>query len=68
MPEEKELVFDVYFPGEPGAGLNSFSDVITIKCESGDFGGDPGEFEEFIIDALKEWYDGAGVEIRERAG
>ena len=53
--------FDIYFPGEIGAGLRSFSDEVTVTCKSGQWGGEPGEFESYMRDCLKEWYDGATV-------
>jgi hypothetical protein len=59
------FVFNVEMPQELGAGLLGFTDVVTISVESGDPGGEPGEFEEFIRNALREWYDGAGIELAE---
>ena len=56
MDEPKVIKFDVYFPGD-----NSASETITITVESGDPGGDPGEFETFMCVVLSEWFDGAGV-------
>lgn len=62
MKNEKyilKLVIDT--PGERSAGIIGFTDEIEIKVESGDPGGEPGEFEEWIKDCLKEWYDGATI-------
>ena len=53
--------FEIYYQGEIGAGLRSFSDEVSITCKSGQWGGEPGEFEEYMRDCLKEWYDGATV-------
>jgi hypothetical protein len=58
----KEIRFSITDPGESGAGLRGFTDSVTIIVESGDPGGDDGEFEQFIKDALREWYQGATVE------
>lgn len=60
----KKIVFDVSFSGEPSAGLASYTDIVSIKIESGNTGGEDGEFEQYIIDCLSEWYDGAKVEVR----
>ena len=63
----KTYTFDVYHPGERAAGIIGFSDTITITVESGDPGGDDsGEhsFQEFMLTFLREWYDGATVELR----
>ena len=57
-----EFDFVVEHPGERGAGILPFSDSIIIQVASGDPGGDDGEFEEHMRNALKEWYDGAFVE------
>ena len=53
--------FEIYFPGDGAAGLYPFTDEVTISCKSGQWGGAPGEFEEYIHSCLKEWYDGATV-------
>jgi len=57
------LSFEIYFSGEMGAGLWPYSDTVNVECKSGDFGGDPGEFAEYMRDCLKGWYDGAGVTL-----
>jgi hypothetical protein len=57
-----EFVFVINHSGEHAAGILPFSDSITIHVTSGDPGGEDGEFEDFMRNALKEWYDGAGVE------
>lgn len=58
------LTFDVEHPGELQAGLRAYSDRVTVTVDSGDPGGDPGEFETFIQESLSQWFDGAAVGIR----
>lgn len=55
------ICFSVCHPGEMNAGIRPFTDDIRIQCCSGDFGGNPGEFAEFMRNVLEEWYDGARV-------
>jgi len=55
------LYFDVEHSGELGAGLRPYTDRVVIDVESGDPGGENGEFAEFMREALAEWFDGAGV-------
>ena len=57
----KTFEFSICVPGERSAGIIGFTDTIKITVESGDPGGEPGEFESFIKDCLKEWYDGGEV-------
>ena len=45
------------------AGIVGFTDEITIEIDSGDPGGDKGEFEEHMLNALRGWYDGAKVSL-----
>lgn len=49
-------------PGDFAAGIYPFTDAIEIGVESGAPGGEPGEFEEHLREALTEWYDGAKVQ------
>lgn len=56
-----KIVFDVYNPGDEEAGIFSYSDSVTIEIESGEPGGESGEFAEHMRQALAEWYDGARV-------
>lgn len=58
-----ELTFNVCFPGEMAAGLSSYTETVTIAVESGDPGGEQGEFAEHMRQALAEWFDGAGVAL-----
>ena len=60
----KTVIFDIKHPGEIGAGIYSFTDTVTVNIESGNPGGEEGEFEEHIMDVLCDWYDGAYVSIR----
>ena len=59
----KTLSFNISFGGEIGAGLYPFSDEVTVSCKSGQWGGSAEEFEEYMCDCLKEWYDGATVTL-----
>lgn len=59
----KSYTYDIDMPWDESAGLRGFTDRITITVESGDPGGEEGEFAEFMRESLAEWYDGAGVEI-----
>lgn len=61
---ELKLTFDVSHSGEPGAGLTAYSDTVVVALESGEPGGEPGEFEQFMRDCLADWFDGAKVESR----
>lgn len=56
------LKFEIDHAGEIGAGIHGFTDIVTIDVESGDPGGEPGEFMVFMQSALAEWYDGANVD------
>ena len=53
--------FKIQHGGEIDAGIRAYSDRVIVWCESGDWGGDPGEFEEHMRQAIAEWFDGAGV-------
>lgn len=57
------LVFDVRYAGEAGAGLSPYTDSVTVEIESGEPGGEPGEFTEYMRKALEDWFDGATVRI-----
>jgi hypothetical protein len=58
---QAKYVYEVSHPGESGAGIIGFTDTVTMLLESGDPGGDPGDFAEHIKLALSGWYDGAKV-------
>ncbi len=57
--------FHIYYPDESTAGLIGYSDKVTVTVDSGDPGGEYGEFEQFMSDCLSEWYEGASVTIEE---
>lgn len=57
----KTWKFEVDHPGERAAGIWSFEDTVKVTVESGDPGGEPGEFEKDVRAFLLEWFDGAGV-------
>ncbi|MFW6359336.1 MAG: hypothetical protein ACOC0N_09025 [Chroococcales cyanobacterium] len=57
----KTISFSIDHKGEPGAGILSYSDSVQITLESGDPGGEEGEFEAHMRDALESWFDGADV-------
>ena len=57
------VLFEVNSSGEIEAGLRPFNDSVTVSCESGQWGGAPGEFEEYMKDCLSEWYD-ASVRVK----
>ena len=63
-----KLIFDIYMPDYPVAGLLGFTERITIEVESGDPGGDNGEFAGFMRTAVEDWYDGAQVILVDVAG
>jgi len=48
-------------PGERVAGLNSYTDTVTITIESGFPGGKPGEFDHYMQECLAAWYEGSKV-------
>jgi hypothetical protein len=56
------FTFEVDVPSELSAGIRGFTDTIKVTVESGAPCGEPGEFETFMEDCLKEWYDTRGVE------
>jgi len=60
----KKYAFDVYYPGERDAGIIGYTDTIAIDVDSGDPGGETGEFEAFMASCLSEWFDGARVSIK----
>ena len=61
--QSKIIKYYIVMPSEYAAGIRGFDDTVTIMVDSGDPGGDTGEFEQFMMDCLKEWYDGGNVSI-----
>ena len=62
--------YEIDSPDELDVGLHGFRDEVTVIVDSGEPGGDPtGEdsFEEYMRQALIEWYDGAKV-VFKKAG
>ena len=57
------MLFDIEHKGELSAGINGYSDRVEIIVESDDPGGEPGEFEQHMKEALAEWFDGAEIKI-----
>ena len=59
-----KLLAVIDHPGEPAAGINSYTEIVTVTVEW-DPGGEPGEFLNHIRECLAEWFDGAKIEIKE---
>jgi hypothetical protein len=59
---KKICTFQITHSGESAAGIIAFTDTIKIYVESGNPGGETGDFRRFMLQALSEWYDGAKVE------
>jgi len=60
------LRYQVQFEGELAAGLWPYSDEVVVIVDSGNPGGEPGEFAEWIRQAIAQWYDGAAVTLLPR--
>ncbi len=63
----KKLTFIIDHPGEIDAGVWGYTDTVSVEVESGDAGGDAGEFEEHMRESLAEWFDGAKVRLNDGA-
>lgn len=61
-----KLVFYIEVPPEEAAGMIGCNDTVTIQVESGNPGGEDGEFTEYMKDVLKEWYDTPRVILWEK--
>ena len=61
MQTAKEITFDIFQPSDRSAGINQMSDTVHVTIESGDPGGTPGEFEQYLKEALEKWYPDAEV-------
>jgi hypothetical protein len=68
MTKPMKLTFNVKGPSAHAAGIIGFTDKVTIVVESGDPGREPGEFQDFVRQALAEWYDLAYVELCKEQG
>jgi hypothetical protein len=60
----KKIGFFVTHHGELAAGIRGYTDEVDIIINSGDPGGELGEFEQHMQECLSEWFDGATVTIR----
>lgn len=58
----KQYIFKIEHPGEPAAGIASFSNKVDIVVEY-DPGGDPGEFETFMAKSLADWFDVSKIKV-----
>lgn len=58
------LKFSIISSGEKAAGIIPYEDEVTIKVESGSVG-DPEEFEDYMLQNLQDWYDGAKIVVVE---
>jgi hypothetical protein len=62
---KSSICFHICYPGELAAGMRAFDDEVSIRCDSGNFGGDEDEFADFMKAVLTEWYDGATVTVKQ---
>ena len=58
---QSKYIYKIDHPGERGAGISAFPDTVIVLLESGNPGGEPGDFVEHIRLALKTWYEGAKI-------
>lgn len=58
-----KITYNIEYRGEVAAGIRPFDDEVTVTVESGDPGGDDGEFARFLQECLGDWYDGANIEV-----
>ena len=61
----KTLKFFIEVPDDLAAGIVGYTEEIALRVESGNPGGEPGEFAGSIKQTLSEWYDGARVQFEE---
>lgn len=54
--------FEVTHPGEMSAGMDGYTESITVIVEN-DPGGDDGDFAQHMQDCLADWFSGARVTI-----
>lgn len=59
--ESQTIKYEISHHGDDGQ--LPFTETITVTVASGDPGGEPGEFAEWVGESLWEWYDGADVEM-----
>lgn len=60
----KKFVFEILNQGGINAGLCSFTDTIIVFVGSGNPGGNPGQFEEYMKNCLSDWFNGANVVLK----
>jgi len=61
MAEAEVYSYFIVHPGERAAGIRSYDETVTVIVQSGDPGGEPEEFHEYMRKVLAEWFDGASV-------
>jgi hypothetical protein len=61
--DKREYVFHIEFHGEKSAGLLPYYNKVTIITDYHPGDDDKGEysFEQFLIEMLQEWFDGAEI-------
>lgn len=53
---KKTITLYVHTHGDKSVGIFPVDDEITVTIESGDPGGDEGEFEKYLCECVSEWY------------
>ena len=61
LGEPMKILYEINNPGDSGAGIFPYYEEVTVEVQSGDPGGDPGEFEDYIKQSLREWFDGSRI-------
>lgn len=59
----KTISLSIEHPGDVDCGIYPYTDEVEIKIRSGYVGGIPGDFEQCIINAISDWYNGAKITI-----
>lgn len=49
-------LFQIFQPKREEFGIEEYNDRVCVIFESGNPGGEPGEFEDFFKDSLLEWH------------
>lgn len=65
-PRPLVLTFDVVRLNDSLTGAKGITEEITVTVASGNPGGGPGDFENFIQKALSQWFDGANIQLKEK--
>jgi len=58
-----DFIAEVEAVPEPLAGIVGYTDTVRVSSDTGMFGGEAGEFAEYLRDFLAQWYDGARVQV-----